>query len=43
MTALSVELPVCELPVLAKDLMKTARAIAERLAINNPDSSAHVR
>jgi hypothetical protein len=23
--------------------MKTARAIAERLAINNPDSSAHVR
>lgn len=41
-TALSVELPVAELPVLAQDLIRTAREIGERLSRNNPDASVYV-
>lgn len=41
-TSHSLELPVDAFPVLAKDLIRTARQIEERLARNNPDTSVYV-
>ena len=41
-TALSADLPVTQLPLLAKNLVRTAREIGTRLAGNNPDSSHYV-
>ena len=42
LTALSVELPETDLPLLAKDLIRTAGEIGQRLARNNLDTSPYV-
>ena len=41
-TALSVELPVSGLPLLAKDVVRTAAEIGRRLTQNSPDTSPYV-
>ncbi len=41
-TALSVELPESRLPDLAKEVIRTAEAISQRLASRHPDSSPYV-